>query len=582
MVLAYGRADALPVVALRFFTVYGPRQRPDMAFHRFIQAMSKDAPLPLFGDGSQTRDFTYVDDVVMACLRAAESPSAGIVINIGGGSRVALRETVAYLGEILGKTPRVQVHERQMGDAPHTQAATARATQLLDWQPRTHWREGLLRQVEWQLAAEGQPRATRRFTLGSKHAAPRLLLYGHDTYGLGHLRRNLVIAAGLTQAFPDLSVLLLTGSPVAQQFDMPANVDYVKLPSVVKVADESYQARTLNVDAGEITRMRTAIIREAVNGFAPDVVLVDHAPAGMKGEMLPALRDLRAQRPWTRIALGLRDIVDDPERVRATWHAQGIYDILNELYDAVFVYGMPEVLDVARAYELPANVAARLHYCGYLARERSLADVAARRAQLAPHGERIVLVTAGGGGDGDAIFTTYMTAILQGRLPTKTVSVINTGPFLDTETRNALQRVVADHPQVHLLEFTTDLPSYMEAADLVVCMGGYNTICEVISVGARALVLPRTAPRMEQAIRARRFAELGLVHVLPDVPLTPDLLATEVTRLLTQSLPDEMAINTAILHFAEKGGLGGNVALRDGIKMLLASASPAAMGEARM
>src|SRR5262249_57971786 len=113
------------------------------------------------------------------------------------------------------------------------------------------------------------------------HATPRLLLYGHDTYGLGHLRRNITLAAALTHTFPDLSILLLTGSPAVQHFEMPPNVDYIKLPSVVKVADENYHAQTLRMQSAEIVRLRAALLRDAAVRFSPDVVLIDHAPIGM-------------------------------------------------------------------------------------------------------------------------------------------------------------------------------------------------------------------------------------------------------------------------------------------------------------
>ncbi len=616
MVLAYGRNDGIPVIALRFFTVYGPRQRPDMAFHRFIRAILQDEPVTLYGDGMQTRDFTYVADVVNACVVAAQSPHEGVAINVGGGSRVTVNETLSYLGELLDKQPIIQHVGSQRGDAPHTQAATERAQDLLHWAPKVAWQEGLRQQVEWQvaiskhsaipLAVDSRLRAAtplvgttiRPVTLQGTDASesgplllkrrqgPRLVLYGHDTYGLGHLRRNLVLANGLTKAFPDLSILLLTGSPVAQEYTMPGNVDYVKLPSVVKMDDETYHARTLHVEPGEISQMRSAIIREAIGGFAPDVVLVDHAPLGMKGEMLAALRDLRQQRPQARIALGLRDIIDDPERVRATWRLQGIPAILKELYDRILVYGVPEVMDVASAYALTPEIVQRLHYCGYIARDKSHDDIAALRRRIAPHGERVILVTAGGGGDGQDLFQAYLRSVAQGEIPADTVSVLNTGPFLAEEARADLQdfintiepahsgdggeqKVTAD--RVRLLPFTTDLPAYLQAADLVVCMGGYNTLCEVISVRARALVIPRSQPRLEQVIRARAFADLGLVHLLPGNLGELDLLGATVTDLLNQSHEDPHRL--AMAGFAAIGALDGMAEVIGTIRDLLLEAT---------
>ncbi len=434
----------------------------------------------------------------------------------------------------------------------------ARGQTLLDWRPSVTWAEGLGRQVEWQLAMTASPR--RRDVVGVPRRpspSPRLLIYGHDTYGLGHLRRNLTIAHGLTHAFPDLSILLLTGSPAVHNLAMPGNVDYVKLPSVVKVGNEDYQARTLDVGAKEIVRMRAALIREAVKGFAPDVVLVDHAPTGMKGEMLPALEELRLTRPHARVVLGLRDIVDQPERVRAQWKEQGTYAVMERLYDAILVYGTSRILDVAAAYDLPRAVSEKMQYCGYLRRKASSAAAASVRARLCPTGARLIVVTAGGGEDGHPLFRDYLTGLQNGEAVANAVSVIVTGPFLPAPERAELARLASGLPRVHLLDFTDELIGLMQAADLTVCMGGYNTLCEVLSVGARALVVPRVEPRREQLLRAQAFAVLGLVDILLPDALTPTTLLDRVKTLLSDRNTTRAQVQGAISSFAAAGGLDG-------------------------
>ncbi len=152
LVHVYYRSYGLPTIGLRFFTVYGPRQRPDMAFNRFIRAIHGGEPIQLYGDGRQTRDFTYVGDVAEACLRAATSECVGQAINVGGGSRVAVNEVLAMLGELIGRPVRVERQESQRGDAQHTSASAEKAYALLGWQPAVTLAEGLRRQVDWQLA----------------------------------------------------------------------------------------------------------------------------------------------------------------------------------------------------------------------------------------------------------------------------------------------------------------------------------------------------------------------------------------------------------------------------------------------
>jgi predicted glycosyltransferase/nucleoside-diphosphate-sugar epimerase len=577
LVDVYRKSYGLPSVVLRFFTVYGPRQRPDMAFHRFIRAIADGEPVHLYGDGRQTRDFTYVDDVVEACLRAAACASVGEAINVGGGASVTVNDVLALLGEIIGQPVRAERQVGPHGDAPHTSAATDRAHSLLEWRPRVALTEGLRRQAEWQLGAAAlRGRSTAAFAVRSRHDSARLLIYGHDTFGLGHLRRNLTIAAGLTRERPDLSILLLTGSPAVQHFALPPNVDYVKLPAVVKIADEDYHARTLRMPPTEIVQLRAALVREAVANFAPDVMLVDHAPIGMKGELLPALQELRQTRPEARVALGLRDIIDEPQRVRATWAEHGVYRALEQFYDAILVYGVPEVMDVVAAYRLPPSVAARIRYCGYLPRARSSVARATARAAFCAPDERLVLVTAGGGGDGYPLLRAYLAGLDTPEAPQRVASVIVTGPFMPAAERAELEAQATRHARVRLMEFTDDMLGLMQAADLVVCMGGYNTLCEVLSVGARAVVVPRALPRLEQLLRTAAFEQLGLVSMVHPDALAPATLARRVSEALGEAEGGSQAgTSAALAAFTASGALGGLDATNRAVAELLDQAMSA-------
>ncbi len=142
----YRHNFGVSTVSLRYFTVYGPRQRPDMGFHKFIACMLRGAPLPVFGDGGQTRDFTFIDDIVEANLLALGESAAG-VYNIGGGSRVTLNEVLQTLAEIVGVPLSIDHVGAQAGDVRHTEADTTRAQTELGYAPRVGLREGLTRQV---------------------------------------------------------------------------------------------------------------------------------------------------------------------------------------------------------------------------------------------------------------------------------------------------------------------------------------------------------------------------------------------------------------------------------------------------
>lgn len=149
LVEAYAATFGVQAVMLRYFTVYGPGQRPDMAFHRFIAAILDGAPIEVYGDGEQTRDVTYVDDAVEATLAAAEARPATGPINVGGGSRVSVNEAIRILAETTGRVPAIEQRPGAAGDVRHTSADLARARDLLGYRPRVGIEEGLRREVQW-------------------------------------------------------------------------------------------------------------------------------------------------------------------------------------------------------------------------------------------------------------------------------------------------------------------------------------------------------------------------------------------------------------------------------------------------
>lgn len=147
--MLYHANYGIPVVALRYFTVYGPRQRPDMAFHLFLQSILQGKPIRILGDGRQTRDFTYVQDIVSANLAAAEKPVAGRVFNLGGGSRVSVNEVLDKLRSLSGVGFEVEYRERTRGDVRDTSADTTRAREDLGYSPSVSLEDGLRAQLDW-------------------------------------------------------------------------------------------------------------------------------------------------------------------------------------------------------------------------------------------------------------------------------------------------------------------------------------------------------------------------------------------------------------------------------------------------
>lgn len=368
-----------------------------------------------------------------------------------------------------------------------------------------------------------------------------LLLYSHDTYGLGHLRRNLAIATHMLATTPGLQVVLMSGSPVGQYFQMPRGLTVVALPSVTKCGAGQYTPRDRTLTLDLVRHTRTAIMVDVLTRFRPDVFLVDHAPSGMGGELLPVFEALARLSPRTRTVLGLRDVLDEPAVVRQTWADQEIPALLEQVYDQILVYGCREMFDVGHSYGLPPQLTARLEYCGYLGRPEHLG---APVPQADPAAPPFVLGTAGGGGDGVQVLAATLASGRALGLATRVV----TGPLMTAADRQELVAAAAGRPDADVVEFVPQLRDTMARAAAVVTMGGYNTLCEVVSTGVPTIVIPRTSPRREQAIRAQMFSRRGLLAVVPG---GPDLV-TRLTVALRSAV--EGAASTPVQEL-DLGGL---------------------------
>ncbi len=337
--------------------------------------------------------------------------------------------------------------------------------------------------------------------------APKVFLYSHDTFGLGHLRRNLAIAEELLAG--GFAVWLLTGSPVIRSWPLPAGLSVQPLPPVVKLGAERYGPRSGTDPFALCKGYREALILKTVLREEPDVLLVDHAPSGMKGELLSTLSLIRNELPATRVILGLRDILDSPETVRELWRVEETYELIARAYDEVIVYGCRGLYDVGHAYGLEGLLGSRLRYAGYVARAAAPAPAGVPAWPAAAQGRR-VLVTAGGGGDGHFLMEAFLDALAL--LPSgATSSVVLTGPLMGSEDYASLATQAAGRGDVRLITRSDDVPALMAQADLVVSMGGYNSSVEILAARKPAIIVPRAAPRAEQRIRAEILAGLGLV-----------------------------------------------------------------------
>jgi predicted glycosyltransferase len=352
---------------------------------------------------------------------------------------------------------------------------------------------------------------------------PKIAMYSHDTMGLGHVRRNLLIAQTLA-AKMNATVLMISGAWEAGLFSLPQNVDCVTLPALEKSEDGTYSPRRLGVSLRQIVAMRAQMILAAVKSFAPDVMIVDKVPRGVCGELEPTLVQLEETR-FTRLVLGLRDILDEPEALRREWETQKNEDAIRRFYDAVWIYGDRKVYDPIREYRLSAEVGRKVQFAGYLNRRAQRAPEAADiLAELRLPAGELALCLTGGGQDGMYLAEAFANAFANGHAPAMN-GLILTGPFMPQAARQRLHHMAANSARLRVLEFVSDASSLVAAADRLVIMGGYNTVCEALSFDKPTLVVPRITPRLEQLVRAQRLAEMRLLEMLHPLELSGEKVA---------------------------------------------------------
>ena len=348
----------------------------------------------------------------------------------------------------------------------------------------------------------------------------RVALYSHDTMGLGHIRRNMLIAQGLAGSGLPIEILLVTGSREASKFPLPPNVDALTLPAINKTPAGRYQSRHLTMGLPELIHIRSSTICAALDSFQPDLFIVDNVPRGVACELDSALEMLNAS-GRTRCILGLRDVLDEPAKVQNEWARFRNFHTIRRWYERVWIYGDPSVYDAVSEYGFSADVAFKTRYLGYLDQGQRVKGHARARAK-SDRPDRIqkpyVLCLLGGGQDGTRVAEAFVESIR----PQGMHGVLVTGPMMSEHARNELLRRAQRRSDMTVLSSVSDTLRLIDEADLVITMGGYNTVGEVLLTKTPALVIPRIHPRREQWIRADCFRKKGLLDVLHPDQIGPE------------------------------------------------------------
>lgn len=350
----------------------------------------------------------------------------------------------------------------------------------------------------------------------------RVSLYSHDTMGLGHLRRNLLIAEALAAPATNASSLLVTGAHEANFFRLPQRADLLTLPRWRKDSVGDYRSAQLMLERDDLRRLRTDSIRSALEAFRPHLLIVDKVPTGAFGELLPTLERLSAQGS-TRIVLGLRDVLDDPKSVAVEWLCPGNVEAIERYYDSVWIYGDPQVYDAVLEYSLPNSIGSKVTYTGFIDQTSRVADQSSKLRGVLDsllNDTPMVLCTVGGGQDGAGLAAEFIRAFPEdGRQ-----GVLVNGPFMPDDVAATLRSAASRKKGLHVFDFVPEVDLLVERAERVVAMAGYNTVCSLLSFGKPSLLVPRVQPRCEQWIRAKSLADRGVVHTIHPSELSTDRL----------------------------------------------------------
>ena len=335
----------------------------------------------------------------------------------------------------------------------------------------------------------------------------RILMYSHDTFGLGHLRRCRTIAHALVDKYKGLNVLIISGSQIAGAFDFKARVDFVKIPSVIKLYSGDYTSISEHIDIKETLQMRESLIFNTAELFNPDIFLIDKEPLGLHAEVESTLVSLQSK--GCKTVLGLRDVMDAPEFLAKEWEKKDVINKVSSLYDEIWIYGSQDFWNPLQGLDIPQRFLSKTHYMGFLQRQIPESE---RRMQLSLP-DKFILVTAGGGGDGEKL----MSWVLDAREYDKSITyplVMVTGPFMKAEIYESLRKRAESLENVMVIDFDNELENIIQRSTAIIGMCGYNTFCEMISFDRPALYVPRKAPRSEQLIRATRATDLGIATML--------------------------------------------------------------------
>jgi predicted glycosyltransferase len=351
----------------------------------------------------------------------------------------------------------------------------------------------------------------------SNNSEKRIVLYSHDGLGLGHTRRNLNIASAIVEANDDARCLVVSGSDDVFRFTIPDRVEVVKIPGIKKVSNNHYEGRRHFLNAAQTYQLRSDIILTVLKNFSTNIFLIDKHPLGAGKELEQSLEYLKTTN--AKVFLGLRDILDAPNEVRQSWKKYDLYQSIEHYYTGIIVYGHSAICNISKDYGIhgPAE------YVGYVTTTNGSVGQDNRLNSKKP----LVTVSVGSGEDGEFLVKSIMKCFNRDQYE----MLIIAGP---QAKQNKELKLECEKAGIQFKTFVSNMPDVLNRTSVLICMGGYNTLAEAMEHAVPTICVPRTHPREEQLIRAKAFAEKGLLAFVHPDDVTPDRMHQEIFKALNQ------------------------------------------------
>ena len=361
----------------------------------------------------------------------------------------------------------------------------------------------------------------------------RIALYWHNGRSLGHTIRSATLGQGLLERMPGCAVMGITGASKGIEL-LPPGMDVLKLPSYLAFdhPQGAVSAPILPVTRDELAGMRANLITTFLRDFRPGVLLVDYYPQGNDGELVQAF----SQSSETRKVLGLRGILRTPEQTNRQFFSPRMADFIRANYDAIHVYVDERVYRLEEYYDVPAALVEMLRYTGYVTRPAAASRQEARGQLNLDTQARVVVASFGGGQGTESLWQAVFQALKA--ISSFDAAYFAAGPYLEAGAYARLQSIVAQHPNWHWARLLDSLPVWMQASDLFIGSGGYNSLSEVLATGANALIIPRQLNEREQVIHATSLAKLQALRLLNLETALHENIAPMLEMCLREPFPD--------------------------------------------